>query len=154
MATGTETEPTPATPVPPPVPVAAPRLLDAIKPHALKIAAGASAVGLISTFLPLVSLGFLSVAVVDAWQGVLCLLGYVGVGVLAGLILLKKVPSARPLVLASLITAGVVTLLASWVFLRVLFSELSPGFGAFLNFLAAFVVAAAVVLEAKKEKIL
>jgi hypothetical protein len=154
MATGTETEPTPTSPTPPPVPVAAPQLLEAIKPHALKIALGASGVGLISTFLPLVSLGFLSVAVIDAWQGVLCLLGYVGVGVMAGLILLKKVPSARPLVLASVITAGVVALMASWMFLRLLFSEVSPGFGAFLNFLTALVVTAATVLEAKKEKIL
>jgi hypothetical protein len=150
MAGETETAPS-APPAPPPVPGAS--FLDTIKPHALKIAAGASGVGVIATFLPLVSLGFLSIAVIDAWQGVLCLIGYVGVGVMAGLILLKKVPSARPLVLASLITAGVVALLATWLFLRFLFSEVSPGFGAFLNFLAALVLAAAAVLEAKKEKI-
>src|SRR5262245_17060520 len=84
-----EPDPTPAPPTPPHVPGGS--LLDKLAPHALYILIGAAAVGLISCFLPAVSIsagGFsASASAVQFWHGKLCLVAYIGVGVMAGLML-------------------------------------------------------------------
>ena len=85
---------------------------------------GAAIVGLISAFLPAVTvtISFLgsttseSLAVWRDWRGKLDILGYIGVGVMAGLMLRKpNMPAAKKLAMACLSTAGVALLLAAWL---------------------------------------
>jgi len=160
MASGTELESTrAATEVP---------WLEKAGPHAPKILLGAAAMGLISLFLPAVTVSFLgtsqSVNGFSAWQGKLGLVAYLGVGVLAGLILKKDFAPVRNQLLACLITAGVALVLAVWLMLAVgrapvsaglpdVGLSVSTGFGAYLNILASLVLVGGATIQAKRAKL-
>jgi peptidoglycan/LPS O-acetylase OafA/YrhL len=149
-----EPAPTPPAEPTPPAPPAAPggSLLDQMAPHATKIMLGAAVLGVICAFLPLVSFLGTSAAVFRATEGTIGLIGYVGVGVLAGLMLQNpNLPSAKQLSLAALITAGVVALLAIILLIRVIGE--AAGIGAYLNVLAALALVAGAVVQAKKVKL-
>lgn len=165
----------PAEPTPPAPPgPAGGSFLDKVGPHALKIMLGAAVVGAISCFLPAMtssvdaSLESLGVGVRGGsspgpwkdWRGTICLLGYIGIAVMAGMMLQKQLPYAKQLTLASLITAGVVALMAFLFLLAISNSSVSglgisvsTGIGTYLNFLAALVVVAGAVIQAKRAKL-
>ena len=147
-------DPTPPAPPTPPVPPPAPSgsVFDQMAPHATKIMLGAAVLGVICAFLPLVSFLGVSAAVFRATEGTIGLIGYVAVGVLAGLMLQNpNLPSAKQLSLAALITAGVVALLALILLIRVIGE--AAGIGAYLNVLAALALVAGAVVQAKKAKV-
>lgn len=142
-------------------------LIEKVGPHATKVMIGAAAVGLVAAFLPAVTvtMSFLgttaseSAAVWRDWRGKLDILGYVGVGVMAGMMLRRPdLASAKRLALACLITSGVVLLLAVWLPLSISgggdipkdLARVSIGFGCYLNILAALALAGASALQAKR----
>ena len=120
-------------------------------PTAPTVLLGAAAVGLISCFLPAVTVSVPSLGVSDSfavfqdWRGKLCFVGYIAAGVMA-FRMLKNTP-AKNEVLGSLITAGVVVLIAVWLLDNARhqssFAALaaSIGIGCYLNALAGIVLA-------------
>jgi hypothetical protein len=149
MATGTESKSSQAAP--------GQSLVEKAGPHAPKIMLGAAVLGLVAVFLPAVTVTISalnvseSVSVVQDWRGKLCLVAYVGVGVLAGLMLKE---ASRPKALAALIAAGVAVLLAVWLLLSVgsvgLGAAVKTGFGVYVNILAAAALTAGAALQAKR----
>ncbi|MBA4064323.1 MAG: hypothetical protein C0501_11545 [Isosphaera sp.] len=132
--------------------------------QAPKVMIGAAVLGLVAVFLPAVTVSIAalnvseSVSAVQAWQGKLGLVAYVGVGVLAGLML--KGPAARPKVLACVIAAGVALVLAVWLLVSagnvagsMMGAAVKTGFGVYVNVLAAAALAAGAALLAKREKL-
>jgi len=127
-------------------------------PHAPKILLGAAVLGLISVFLPAVTISIFghseSVSVFRDWRGKFCLVGYVAVGVMAGMMLKGELATARTKVLACLISAGVVLVLAIWLPLAissVTFGDaVQTGFGNYVNIIAALILAGGAALQAKR----
>ena len=103
-----------------------------------------------------------SLAVWRDWRGKLDVLGYAGVGVMAGLMLRRPdMPAARKLATACLIAAGAALLLASWLPLSIRggsdipeeFGGVSIGVGCYLNILASLALAAGAALQAKRANV-
>jgi hypothetical protein len=139
---------------------------DKVGPHAPMILLASSVVGLISIFLPLQSISVPGLSanspnVFLPWQGKLCLVGYLALGALGGLVLGKVIVLQKPYGLGALITAGVVLLLALWILFAVSRSgggipglvEVSTGVGCYINLLAALAVTGAAVIVAKTAKV-
>lgn len=136
-------------------------LVDKIAPHAPKILLGACDLGLISVFLPLATLSFgdfsTSFSVVQDWRGKLGLVAYVGVGVMAGMMLNNELAGKRSQILACFIATGVAALLAVWLMFSVSglgVGTVSTGFGAFVNILAALAATGASAVLAKRAQII
>lgn len=153
MAEELPPEPAPS-PVPPPAPPPVPgnSFLDQMAPHATKIMIGAAAVGLISLFLPAVSLSLgrtsISANVIEIWHGKVALVAFIAVGVMAGLMLQNpSLPQAKNLSLACLITAGIAAIVALFL---VIDAMKAIGFGAILDLLASLALAAGAVFQAKR----
>lgn len=134
-------------------------LIEQFGPHAPKIMLGAAVLGLIAVFLPAVTVTLFgyseTISVVRDWRGKLGLVGYVAVGVMAGMMLKSDdLAAARKKVLACLITAGVCLLLAIWLPLTV--SNIASadvvkvGYGNYVNIFAALVLTGGAALQAKR----
>lgn len=127
-------------------------------PIAPIILISAAGLGVLSAVLPAVTVsigGFsASASVYQDWRGLFGLLGYIAVGVLAGLALAKTLPFTKGIVLAITITSGVVLLLALLLLLAVSGGVgVSIGFGCVTNLLAALGLAGGAVVLAKREKL-
>ena len=129
-----------------------------------KVMAGAAGVGIISTFLPIVSVsggGFVasSAAVIADWRGVFCLLAYIAVLVLGFLVAQKSAPQNRGLLFGALGAAGGAVLFALLLFLAAMNTSgggmisISIGIGTILNFLSAIGVGVGAFLMAKENKL-
>ena len=135
-------------------------LVDKIGPHAPKILIGGAVLGLISVFLPAVTVSFLgfseTISVVRDWRGKLCLVGYISVGVMAAMMLKGDLATARKKVLACLITSGVVLLLAIWLPLTLsnitAADVVKTGSGIYVNIVAAAVLSGGAALQAKRRR--
>lgn len=141
-----------------------------LAPLAPQIMIGAAVVGLISCFLPAITVSVLgiskSVAVFEDWRGKLGLVAYIGVGVMAFQMMTKKA-APRNQLLAALVTSAVAALLAVMLIVSVgnatgsvngpgaelLKSGVKTGIGCYLNLLAAVVMTGGAVLVAKQEKL-
>jgi hypothetical protein len=156
---------------PPSAPPPAASPMAKLAPLAPQILIGSAVVGLISCFLPAVTVSVLgvskSVAVFEDWRGKLGLVAYVGVGVMAFQMMTKKV-APRPQLLAVLITSGVAVLLALMLLVSVgnatgsagggpaaelLKSGVKTGIGCYLDLLASLAMAGGAVVLAKQEKL-
>ena len=148
-----------------------------------KLLAIGAVVGIVAVFLPLVSMsvttsgfgGFeipgmpkgeitvnnLRASVIDDWRGVVDLLAYLACLVFAFLL---YPPRQKALVWAALGTGGVAALLAFWLLISAMRSgsgiavpvmsyQVSVGIGAYLNFIAAGLVATGALLKAREEKL-
>ncbi|VTR98870.1 unnamed protein product [Gemmata massiliana] len=139
-------------------------LLDQVSLHATKIMIGAAVVGLISAFLPAVTvtLSFLgktateSLAVWRDWRGKFDVLAYISVGVMAAL-MLKNMANPKKLAIACVVASGVSVLLAVWLPLSIRggsdvkgLAEISTGIGCYLNIFASIVLATSAALQAKR----
>jgi hypothetical protein len=154
MATGTKSESSQAVP--------GQSLVGKFGPHAPKVMLGAAVLGLVAVFLPAVTVSVAalnvseSVRVVADWRGKLGLVAYVGVGVLAGMMLNGQLEAARKKALACLIAAGASVLLAVWLLLSIGsiggagLGSISTGFGTYVNILAALALTAGSALQAKR----
>ena len=130
--------------------------------HAPKIMLGACALGLVSLFLPAVTVSFLgiseSIAVFRDWRGKLGLIGYTAAAVMAAR-MLKNTPVSKQKVMACLGVAAAVALLAVWLPLSIksgsgaLASAIKMGVGCYVNIAAALVLAAGAAALAKREKL-
>jgi hypothetical protein len=131
--------------------------------------------GIVATLLPLISfsmemMGIASTRhssmVVDSWQGVICLIGYIG-AIILGFILYK--PGAAPqkqLSWAVLGVGAITALFAVILLIRAMQAtsnsdvfgvggaKISVGLGAYLNVLTAAAVAAGGFLKAREEKLI
>lgn len=141
---------------PPPAPSPTESFLTKLLPLAPIILLSAAGLGLISAFLPGITitipgLGSASAAVYQGWQGKFGLLGYIAVGIMVGLTMAKTLPLTKGLLLAILITSGVVLLLALLLLLEVLGHGV--GFGSITNLFAGLGLAAGAALLAKQEKL-
>jgi hypothetical protein len=142
-----------------------------------KLLAGGGLVGLIAVFLPLVSLSFQmpsgsakggvnvpalstsqTVRVVQDFRGILCLLGYAGALALAYVLYAPTGLNPKTLGWAGVGVGVVVALLALWLLLGAVSGSGSlggfriyAGFGAYLNVVAAVVVATGGALKAREE---
>jgi hypothetical protein len=144
-------------------PVAAESTVEKLGGYAPVVMLGACALGLVSLFLPAVTVSFLglseSVAVFRDWRGKLALLGYVGVAVMAGR-MMRDTESPKQQVTACLTLAAVVALLAIWLPLSVssgggtLASAIKTGIGCYVNIAAALAMVGGAVVLAKREKVI
>src|SRR5262245_45906743 len=102
--------------------------IEKVGPHAPKVMLAACAFGLLAMFLPAVKLSVLgqsqSFVVWADWRGKLAMLGYIGVAVMA-VMMLKDALASRREVIGCAATAGVVLLAAVWLPLSIM----SAGFG-------------------------
>lgn len=162
MANGTKAESTRAATVQ--------TLVETVGPHAAKVMAAAAAVGLVAVLLPAATLTITlfgtttseSLAVYRDWRGKLDVIGYIGVGVMAGLLLrTPDAPAAKKLSTACLVTAGLALLLAVWLPLSIRggsdvpaeLGRISVGFGCYLNILASLALAAGAALQARRTNV-
>lgn len=162
MATGTELDSKTATSIQ--------SLIERVGPHATKIMVGVAVVGLVSVFLPAVTvtISFLGSSTTESlgvwrdWRGKLDLLAYIAVAVMAGMMIRKpNTPAAKKLALPCLITSGVALLLAVWLPLSISGSggiskelaSISIGLGCYLNILASLALAAGAALQAKRTNV-
>jgi hypothetical protein len=140
-----------------------------------KLLAIGGVVGVIAVFLPLISFtmdvmgvagGRHSSMVVDAWQGVICLIAYVGAIISAFLLYpsagaVKKFPGWL-----GLAVGAAAALCALWILISAFRAtsnasdffgmggaKISVGFGTYLNVLAAAAVAAGGFLKAREERL-
>ena len=123
---------------------------------------GACALGLVSLFLPAVTVSFLgvneSIAVVRDWRGKLALLGYIAVAVMA-FRMLKDSEHSKQRATACLGVAAAVVLLAVWLPLSIktgsgaLASVIKTGIGCYVNIASAVVMAAGAAVMAKREEV-
>jgi hypothetical protein len=140
---------------------------------------GISAVlGIIATLLPVVSVSMkadtpgLAITVqgggstlgVQTWQGVICLIGYLGAAVLTFLLYQPNRSTPKELNWVPIAVGGLVTILALWLLINAFRAStsvgglgmnvtVSPSFGAFLNLLTALGVTAGGALKAREEKL-
>jgi hypothetical protein len=134
--------------------------IEKVGPHAPKVMLAACAFGLLAMFLPAVRVTILepsqSVAVWRDWRGKLALLGYIGVAVMA-VMMLKHAMASRKQVIACAATAGVVLLTALWLPLSIttagLGSAVSLGIGVYVNILAAVAMATGAAIQVKQSKL-
>jgi hypothetical protein len=105
-----------------------------------------------------------TVLVIRDFRGILCLLGYVAALALAYVLYAPTRQNPKAFGWAAAGVGGIVALLALWLLLGVLSGsgslgvfgaslQISVGFGAILNLLAAAAVAAGGVLKAREEKL-
>jgi hypothetical protein len=134
--------------------------IEKVGPHAPKVMLAACVFGLFAMFLPAVKLTILeqsqSIAVWQDWRGKLALLGYIGVAVMAAM-MLKDAIATRRQVIGCAATAGAVLLCAVWLPLSITTagfgSSVSLGVGVYVNILAAVGLATAVAIQAKRSKL-
>jgi hypothetical protein len=166
------TEPTPDSTQPPPQPWFA-RL--GLSGKLLLLGAG---VGIISAFLPLItassSMSMMGISastsassmVVQAWQGTLSLIGYLAAVALVFVLYPAAPLSQKNIAWAAAGVGALVLLLGLWLLIAAInasgstgvmgFGEakVSPGFGAFINLIAAAVVAVGGFLKVREEKLI
>ena len=134
--------------------------MEKVGPHAPKVMLAACAFGLLAAFLPAVKVTILeqsqSFAVWRDWRGKLALLGYVGVAVMA-VLMMKHAVASRKQVIACVATAGVVVLAALWLPLSIGSAGFGPavsmGVGVYVNILAAVALATGAAIQAKRSKL-
>jgi hypothetical protein len=134
--------------------------IERVGPHAPKVMLAACAFGLFAMFLPAVKVTILeqsqSFAVWGDWRGKLALLGYVGVAVMA-VMMLKHAVATRKQVIACAATAGVVLLAALWLPLSITSagfgSSVSLGIGVYVNILSAVAMGTGAAIQAKRSKL-
>jgi hypothetical protein len=130
-----------------------------------KMIAGGSAVGILSTFLPLitVSAGIISASasVIQDWRGVLCLLCYIGLLIMSFLLYQAKTPAQGRGFLFGILGAAGGAILFALLLLFAAMNSTGSGFGAsasigigtILNLLAALTVGAGAFMKAKEDKL-
>ena len=117
-----------------------------------KVLMASAGLGVISLFLPAISLGpFGSVACIEGWHGKLGLLCYIAVGVLTLLVYQKAPPQNRGLLYAVLGVVGGAALMALLLLFDVM--RLSPGIGVILNLIAAGGAVVGAILKAKEDRL-
>jgi hypothetical protein len=138
-----------------------------------KLMAIGGLVGILATFLPLVSVsvevGMVSVsqkvAVAENWRGKVCLAGYVAALVLVFVLYPPNGLAQKALAWAGFVVGLVIAVLAVWLLVLAMDSggtsmmgmgsaRASAGIGAFLNVLTAAAVAAGGFLKAREEKLI
>lgn len=126
-----------------------------------KLLGGGAIVGIVATFLPIVSISIPAAArdmiaysspmVLDAWHGKLLLLGYAATLFFVYRFYFSNQPVPRNILLASVGVAGAVVVVAFILFID---ARRAAGFGTYLSVLAAAAVGYGGFLKAKESKVI